>query len=117
MIELTIQTGGCKFDPHDEADLKEAPLAPFIVDVMKMQIASRNPNRFNDVIKRAVVELEAAFSTSPRLLSRFCAFADPHLALGLSNYAPLHVLAIGATEKLNRDRGVLPHLHRSGLKN
>jgi hypothetical protein len=86
-----------------EAVPQETEPAPFVVGIMRMEVEGRDSERFNDVVARAVTELESAFAHEPRLRTRSLSFAGPHLTPGAGNYAPLDFLEIGLAEKLERD--------------
>lgn len=75
----------------------------FVVGVMTMEVEGKDSARFEEVVARAVAELEATFAHEPRLRTQALAFAGPHLTPGAGNYAPLDFLEIGLAEKLERD--------------
>lgn len=75
----------------------------YVVGVMRMEVEGRDSSTFENIVAKAVVALDRAFSCEPRLATRSMAFAGPHLTPGAGNYAPLDFLEIGLAEKLERD--------------
>ena len=90
-------------NPDQEANPRKTAIRPYVIGVMKMEIEGRDSERFNDIVARAVGELDATFAHEPRLRTQSVAFAGPHLTPGAGNYAPLDFLEIGFAEKLERD--------------
>ncbi|WP_313136642.1 hypothetical protein [Paracoccus jeotgali] len=75
----------------------------FQIGVMTMEVEGRDSDRFNEIVTRAVADLDRALAHEPRLRTQTLAFPGPHLTPGAGNYAPLDFLEIGIAEKLERD--------------
>ena len=88
---------------NGQETIRQAEPATFQVGIMKMEVEGRDSERFNDIVMRAVAELDVAFAQEPRLRTQALAFAGPHLTPGAGNYAPLDFLEIGLAEKVERD--------------
>lgn len=84
-------------------EIAQAVPATFRVGVMTTEVEGRASERFNDIVARAVAELDAALAHEPALRTQSFAFAGPQLTPGAGNYAPLDFLELGLAEKLERD--------------